>query len=62
VRLLLLMSMAGKKPSLGAWALGKLGLGVNGLAKAHVPNSQENWEERLELAAKRRPSLKLALG
>jgi hypothetical protein len=22
-----------------------LGLGVNGLAKAHVPNLQENWEE-----------------
>jgi hypothetical protein len=40
----------------------KLGPGVNGLRKAHAPSSQENWEERLELATKRRPSQKLTLG
>jgi hypothetical protein len=40
----------------------ELGPGVNGLVEAHVPNSQENWEERLEMTVKRKPSLKLALG
>jgi hypothetical protein len=40
----------------------EIGPVVNALAKAQVQNSQENWEERLGLVAKRRPSLVLALG
>jgi hypothetical protein len=40
----------------------KIGLVASALARAHVKNSQESWEERLGLVAKRRPGLVLALG